>query len=488
MDRIFGESNKVYIVRKCGVKNNLIMGEELNHNDRLYKLIQKELEYPFHKSAVKLNQCARNLTNNTHGPNALLLSDNEGGFAQRGLIIKKENNQYSEYPDLNYVDLVLDEKKVEDGEFQIFTHELGHVMISNIVPYFPKGKAVKQHLSTGITDYFTAFDEGFAIHFERLSYEAVSRYRDMADRKYSFKGDCISTWTCELDSRLRLEGVKNNIFVHKKLMPHIDLSELEIKDIILLEHASPDFDRLKLKNAQEMLSSEGVIATIFYRINTDKQLQNNYLKKNFYNKFLARDIDCDEEMKQIFTPFENVLLKDLWVFNCMKKKADNNSIPFIEFIKTWCWCFPEDKHELLSIFINTTFGRTVTNSACELFEKMSYNGVIGRIDDYIKLLTEYRKLINDIIGKVENDELTIDGNVGKEQWIESDDIKIPVTLWCEEETVPLRINLNTASVYDLLPFTDYDFKKAEDIINLRDKKGYLEDSDNIDTILKKEGK
>lgn len=487
MSYIFNENDKVKIIRKCGNREGVTAGEEISRDDKLYKLIQDELEYPFHKSAVKLNRCVRKLANNIKGPDALLLSDNEGGFAQRGLIIKK-NNQYTEYPDLNYVDLVLDEEKVENGELQIFTHELGHVMISNAIPDFPKGKAVKQHLSTGITDYFTAFDEGFAIHFERLSYEAVPRYRNIADHKYGYCGDSISTWASELDSRLRLEGVKNNIFVHKKVIPDIDLSDMELKDIILLEHTSPDFDRLKLKNAQEMLSSEGVIATIFYRINTNKQLQNNYLDKHFYNKFLSEEIKNDNEIKEVFSPFENVMLKDLWVFTCVKEKMCDNLAPFIEFIKTWCDCFPDDKHEILNIFINTTFGRTITNTAGELFERMSYNGIMGRIEEYIKLLTEYRKLINDIISRVEKGELKLDGNVGKELWIETDNVKIPLTLWSDEEQASLRVNLNTASAYDLMPFTDYDSEKARGIIRLRDEKGYFKNLNDTGIHLKKEGK
>lgn len=92
-----------------------------------------------------------------------------------------------------------------------------------------------------------------------------------------------------------------------------NISALGTEELILLEHTSPVFDKTRLKNAQQMLSCEGVLATLFYRINTNKILQDNYLEESFYNQFLLGPIPEGTEPKEFFTPKENVFLKNFYV-------------------------------------------------------------------------------------------------------------------------------------------------------------------------------
>ncbi len=140
MNYIFPNSeDKILIVVGEDEIEGIQMGTRLFQEATLYKKIMEEIEFPFHKSALKLNQCSRNLMKDSNGPNVLLLSKNEGCFAKRGLKIK-EGKEYNDYPELNYVDLVLDEERLEDGNFDIFTHELGHVMMNNILRDLPDGQ------------------------------------------------------------------------------------------------------------------------------------------------------------------------------------------------------------------------------------------------------------------------------------------------------------------------------------------------------------
>lgn len=105
---------------------------------------------------------------NTSGPNVLYLSENEGCFSRTGVRIK-EGTSYEFFPKLNYVDLVLDESRLLNGEMYIYTHELAHAILKKLLPNFPCGKSSIPHFSQCITDYFTAFDEGFAEQFERIT-------------------------------------------------------------------------------------------------------------------------------------------------------------------------------------------------------------------------------------------------------------------------------------------------------------------------------
>ncbi|MEG0306644.1 MAG: hypothetical protein RR636_01790 [Clostridium sp.] len=479
MEYIFPNPNEKICIAKCkGDNDNIPRVEKLSKISPLYKKIIEELEFPFHQSLIKLNQCTRNLMKDTIGPNVLFLSNTEGGFANCGLnLIEADKSDY--YPHLNYVDLLIDEESLNNGNLKIFSHELGHVMMANIFKNFPSSNSSKQHVSMGVTDYFMAFSEGWAIHFEKLSYDFITHYKELNNLKYSYDRDIYKLWQCEADSELRLNGVLCNTYIHSKLLPATDKLKLSIADTIILEHTSTIFDKTKLKNSQEMLSCEGVIATLFYRISTNKILQNNYLPVHFYNNFLISNINDKSDIKELFTPFENIMLKTFWTWYKIKDDLNETSVPFIEFIKMWCECFPQDKQELLKLFISTTVGKTISNDLSDIYEKAAYNGMIGNMNVFIKDLNEYKKTFNNLCHMVENGDIAIDKNIGKEIWIENAHIKIPKYFWLDEEMIPLNVNLNTVSLYDLMSFPKITLEKATEILNERTKKGYFKTIDEV---------
>lgn len=250
MDFIFpNPKEKICIVKSTGTSENINVTELLPKENPLYNKIMEQLQFPFHQSVIKLNQCSRNLMKDTNGSNILLLSNNEGGFSQHGIYIRNEE-KVIHYPNLNYVDLVIDEERLENGELQIFSHELGHVMFENILENFPHGNSSKQHISMGITDLFMAFNEGFAIHFERLAYDNIDLYKKIIDSNRDYNEDIKRLWLCEADTHLRLNGVLNNAYAYKKILPSNNSSNTDIVNSILREHTSTIFDKAKLKNAQ----------------------------------------------------------------------------------------------------------------------------------------------------------------------------------------------------------------------------------------------
>lgn len=479
MDYIFPNPyEKISIVKCKDHIDNILRGEKLSKTSSFYKKIISELEFPFHQSVIKLNQCTRNLMKDTIGPNVLFLSNNEGGFAKCGLSLIEENASV-DYPHLNYVDLLIDEELLNDGELKIFSHEIGHVMMANILKNFPASNSSKQHVSMGITDYFMAFSEGWAVHFERLTYDYITHYKEIHNLKYSYDRDIYRLWQCEADCALRLNGVLDNIYIHNKLLPTTDKSKLNISDTIILEHTSYIFDKTKLKNAQEMLSCEGVIATLFYRISTNKILQNNYLSKDFYNNFLISNINDEFDIKELFNPFENIMLKTFWIWYKIKDILNENSIPFIEFIKMWCECFPQDKQEILKLFISTTVGKSISNDLSDIYEKAAYNGMIGNMQVLIEALNEYKKTFDNLYLMIENKDIAIDKNICKEIWIENTHVKIPKYFWLNEEMIPLKVNLNTASLHDLISFPKITPAKATEILNDRTNKGYFKTVEEV---------
>ena len=469
---IFPDTTKkiILVVADDGNKNNLLSGKQLAGNDPFGKKIMNELNLPFHQSVIRLNQCSRNFSGDTHGPNVLFLSNNEGGFPRHGLAIREEGT-VTTYPDLNYVDLVVREDRMETGAISIFSHELGHVMMDNIWDSFPEQISPKQHVSMGITDYYKAFAEGWGIHFQRLAYDNVPLYQSAFYKMLDW--DKINKlWHSNIDEYLRINAVVNNGYIYQKLVPvNIDQDTLSIEDLILLEHTSPVFEFTKLKNAQQMLSSEGVLATIFYRINTDKNLQNNYQPAAFYRPFLLSGIPAGISANDIFTPFENVMLKNFWVWNRIKKIDFHKHQLMMEFIKEWCNSFPGDKNEIIKLLIAVTNGKTISNELGNIYEKTAWFGSIGNISQFRSYSNTYLQTFGKLKGDVMSDISLLEKNIGPELWVENNRVKIRTTLWSNENKMPLMININTASEFEVASFWNRDMSKAKRFIKKRNDIG-----------------
>ena len=464
---------KICLVRAAGRDGDILMGEKLGKDDPLAKKILEQLEFPYHRSVIKLSQCARNMAADAKGPNVLFLSETEGGFPRQGLILRQKEEQ-EKYPALYYVDLVLDEQRVARGELDIYSHELGHVMMLNVMgDEIPDRRATKQHVSMGITDYTIAFFEGWGIHFQRLSFDDVPFYRDAYRQSLEYSRNFARAWHSNVDQGLRLNGVLENIYIHRKLLPERDTASLGLEELILLEHTSPLFDSTRLRNAQQMLSCEGVLATLFYRINSNKVLQNNFRENAFYDRFLLRPIPAGATPKEIFTPLENVFLKNFHVWEKIKGRLNPERVIPIEFIQEWERSFPEDREEMLKLFIMTTVGKTVTQELGKTYEAMSYHGLIGDYQNYRRLAEKFRDEASTLIQNALKGEAKLDANVGPQIWVENKDFLIRTALWNPENKKPLSINLNTASEYDLASFPKIGLEKARDLIKKRDELGYF---------------
>jgi len=463
---------KICLVEGLGKDGDLLSGRKMPPDTPLVRAILDELSVPFHQSVIKLSQCSRNLVSDSVGPNVLYLSKNEGGFPRQGLVLKVKGQSFS-YPDLFYVDLVLDERRVANGELDIYSHELGHVMMLNIWKNIPDPQSSKQHVSMGITDYTTAVFEGWGIHFQRLAFDNIPRYRSIFKESFDFRRSTGRLWHSNIDQELRINGVLQNSFIYQKLLPGVDLSRLNQEELILLEHTSPEFDITRLKNGQQMLSCEGVLATLFYRINTNESLQNNFLEKEFYNRFLLSPMPDDLEPKDLFSPFENVMLKNFWVWSRLNTAALEDRHLFIEYIKEWSRAFPDDKEEIFKLFILTTVGKTINNDLGSAYERMAYAGLIGDIQKFRGIFPEFSSVYEDLIKKIFSGELSLESNMGPQLWIQNTDFLIRRTLWDVSRKLPLSINVNTTSAFELSTFPGISLEKAEQIIRRREELGYF---------------
>ncbi len=460
--------------------DDMITGRIAQAYTGLLTYVLDELTDPFHLQMIRVSQCARYLSGNTEGPNLLLLSKNEGGFPRQGIKIVSDDSETT-YPDLHFVDLVIDEKRLENGALSIYSHELGHVMMNLILntywDRFPSPTSPKQHVSMGVTDYLTAFYEGWGVSFQRLAYDAVEKYRSSFHAKMSPKRGLTMAWHSNLDKYLRLFKVEDNGYLYQKSPIRASIWDtLSPEQKILYEHTSTQFDISRIRNAQQLLSSEGFLATLFYQINSNPELQNKYADDQFYSGFLLKPIPDGVKPQDIFTPLENVLLKNLAVWH--KMNQSEGMVPVsISYIKTWMELFPDNANEVISTFILLSRGATVNIELPRLVEKVNLNGQMGDIGLFREYSGLYFSEIQKIIKQVAEDPNLLTAAIGPELWVSHPTMEIRRALWMPEPKAPLQINLNSAGFADVAAFIGEE--EAMEFIAHRRFKGFFESMDEI---------
>lgn len=154
-------------------------------------------------------------------PTYLLLSNEEGGFARYGFWMERAGGT-RELVMAGYVDLVVDQRSVDSGDFEeIFCHELGHIILRSLLGDLSHGPSRNMHQSMTVTDYPTAFDEGYGEHFQPLVRDATKNPTLRKIQSGTSTMDLNLLWLSNLDEQLRTDGVKRNLFVHRKAAPAV---------------------------------------------------------------------------------------------------------------------------------------------------------------------------------------------------------------------------------------------------------------------------
>ncbi len=446
--------------------------------------LMEELDHPFHQQMIRVSQCARNLAKNSQGPNILFLSQEEGGFPRQGIELIGVDENKRKYPDLHYVDLMIDERRFADGALSIYTHELGHIMMNLLLhsywDIFPNPTSPKQHVSMGITDQLTAFYEGWGVHFQRLTFDQMPAYAAVFNQKFSSNRAATMAWHSNLDEYLRLTGVLDNLYIYQKAAPTgIQVDTLSIEEQILFEHTNTNFDHSSIKNAQQMLACEGVLATLFYQINTNAQLQNSYAGRDWYQNFLLADLPSNVTPESVFTPLENVYLKNLWIWHQLQIKQPEGPV-MMSFIQEWCKQFPADTEALLGTFIMITRGKTMSNDLADINGQINHYGQVGNIQKFRSLLPAFNDSYKSLLKEAMDQPETLQANLGPELWITHKKMKIQRTLWMEKPKGPLHINLNTASLPEVMAFIPKE--TAMKFIKTRDELGFFSSIEQLNSL------
>jgi hypothetical protein len=98
---------------------------------------------------------------------------------------------------------------------------------------------------------------------------------------------------------------------------------------------------------------------------------------------------------------------------------------------------------------------------------------VGDYFSFMEMMKKYREMLERVFHRVSENLDSFDTNVGPELWVENKNFQIRRYLWVPEVKANLKVNINTASVYDLASFLGIGIERGEEIIKKRRESGYF---------------
>jgi DNA uptake protein ComE-like DNA-binding protein len=148
-----------------------------------------------------------------------------------------------------------------------------------------------------------------------------------------------------VEQSLRYHAVKANSYARTPSIPDRLLASSDPYQSYLLQNVLPGDPGSPAKNAGVLLSTEAVVASLFWRWTTDDALQHRYRDAGFYEAFGAEPGSV--------TPFENVYLK---LFDVLYRAKPHNTAALIDAYRN---TFPDDAADVSRIVRATLVGQDV---------------------------------------------------------------------------------------------------------------------------------
>jgi hypothetical protein len=363
----------------------------LADSSELVKSVRKNIKNSFIKEAIDLYFITQVYLKNTQQidkiePAYLALTENQGGFAKFGFALKNgSGHQLKEK--VGYVDITVDRASGSIDRLmsfsQLYPHELGHVyyhLLSSEDEEENNTKNVDMHFFSVITDYSTAFNEGFAEHIENVSRmhekNEIIKSGIAADIKKieqtsirsiaGFKRDfeypfrlgyykvSMLNWYQKYEDLKRYKHVINGTVKYK----NASLSLSDSEDQLTYRNSGVELDSTQQRNLVQLLATEGVISSFFTKLSMS-DLGESYLEDSFYHDFILES-DSTEKPSNLFSPLQNQFIKYFYVIDQFVVFNNSSRSQLTDFIEGYCSTFPEESAEVKKIFKNST-GISYTN-------------------------------------------------------------------------------------------------------------------------------
>ena len=364
------------------VVNSLPEMSILEDTTELHKIVMSNIENSFVNEFLDLYFIAQIYLKNNHRlttiePAYLALTKNQGGFAKFGFSIKKGETRI-EKQHVPYVDITVGQASGPPNRLmsvtQLYPHEMGHILfhlLSREDTIANNTKNVDMHFFSIVTDFSTAFNEGFAEHIENVSRvfeknETIKTgiFSDIEtigiSSKQSINGferdfiypfrlgyykASMLNWYQKYEDYKRYEHAHNGDIRYKN--SSLALSNLE--DQLTYRNAGVRLNKKEKRNLVQLHSTEGAISSFFTHLSTSS-LSEQYVDSTFYQSFLYDTTIAIQSPERVFTPLQNQFIKYFFVLHHHVVFNNSSKSQFADFIDGYMQMFPFEKEEVKKIF------------------------------------------------------------------------------------------------------------------------------------------
>ena len=310
-------------------------------------------------------------------PAYIALTNNQGGFARFGFALR-EGDTHTGKPHVPYVDITEGQATGPPDKLMSFTqlypHEMGHVLyhlLSKEDSLENNTKNVDMHFFSIVTDYSTAFNEGFAEHIENVSRileknKEIKKgiFEDLEDTRNSmgpyirgFKRDFVYPfrlgyykasmlfWYQKYEDFKRYDQAISGDIRYKNAV--LSLSDSE--DELTFRNSGIELDKGAVRNYVQMLSTEGAVSAFFTHLTTS-DLATHYMEPVFYQQFLHDSTTMAYAPEELFSPITNQFLKYIYVLQDDVVFNNSTKAQLIDFIEGYIRKFPSEEAAVKDIF------------------------------------------------------------------------------------------------------------------------------------------
>ena len=337
------------------------------------------------------------------------------------------------------------------GIEHILGHELSHLWLHRMGYDAARSRSNRFHTVTAITDSYLAFAEGFAEHLEILSAERMGTLNPDAlyDRGYD-----VGAWLCLRDEALRIHGVRENRFLYLPALPEED--EGDYAALHAAHNTSSSVMPERLKNGAQVIASEGLIASFFYRVMRCDALLNTPLPAALRAAF--PDATCAQEA---------LLLKELWAFSHVRMDSAHL---LTDFVAAYGACFPQEREAMLRVFSEVTELVTVSRDAPAVFGSLYRIGRQGDVTAFKEALSRANAFKKQTMDGLLSGALALDGAISPALWVEGDKRIRPIP-WDVQCLEPLRFDANTAAAVDFFSLNGLTLAQCRALEAQRNRQG-----------------
>lgn len=364
------------------------------------------------------------------------LSEEDGGYARQRFFVTDASGKPVLCED-HFIDLTADEASIASGEFEeVLAHEWGHVLLRRVLGPVPQTPTRKFHSVRTSTDAVTAFDEGLGAHLQPVTARLAETPGYRARIEGTAEPRLADFWFSRQETWMRQALVPQNRLVFDKEAP---ASGGDAYARWVADETSVNFDACRLKSGGQMVTSEGVAASFFYKL------------------LAAEPAALDGRYRQLVTVLARM------------KTWPTDRPALTAFVEAWGEAFPQEREAVTRLFVATTHGATVSARVAALQEKTACVGASGDIETFLGLRKDAQAALDGAVADVLAGRVALDAAVGQPVWLAKPDVKIATAPWQGKRSAPVVVDLNTARAAELeLLFADTALAgKAEAIVQAR---------------------